>query len=372
MSSMRRNATQVGRIAYFLKRAGRAFAFSDSVQAGNTILNILERTAQLGRLRSWPLILQVEVTNRCNLDCVFCMRERQLSREREFPTELIRSIAAISRHTRETVLFGLGEPLLSPQFFHLLHEVRSGRVSFTTNGLLLAEKTIHRILNESLRPIYSVTFSIDASDPATYRSIRRGPDLERIWDNLAALADRKRRENAAWPEIWINFVAMKRNVGELAQLVRQAAEKGVSRINVLHLIVWDPSYQEESLLHYPELAGQAFQNAARAKPPGMHLDLPALISGHPAAHSRPALPRCSFPWSYAYIRCDGTVQGCCYSENLVMGNLREKSFSEIWNGEAYRRLRKTVNSAPPADCLRCDMRYRYTTSPDDRKTYLRF
>jgi MoaA/NifB/PqqE/SkfB family radical SAM enzyme len=312
------------------------------------------------------------VTNRCNLDCVICNRDRQFSMEREFPADLIDEIADISRHARETVLFGYGEPLLSGQFFSLLRRVRSGRVSFTTNGLLMSEKIVRRILHESPRPIYSVTFSIDASARATYRSIRRGPDLEQIWGNLAALAEGKRRRNTAWPEIWINFVAMRRNVGELPELIRRAAGKEVSRINVFHLIVWDPSYQEESLLHYPELADQAFKNATRAKPQGMHLDLPAVITGRPAAPLSTPLPRCSFPWSYAYIRCDGTVQGCCYSDNLVMGNLREKNFTEIWNGEAFRRLRRTVNSKPPADCMRCDMRFRYTASPDDRKTYLRF
>lgn len=360
-------------LAHFLKRAGRAFALSDPLQAGNTLLNVFERIAQLTRLKSFPLIVQAEVTNRCNLKCLFCLRDQNALHEGDLPSELIPAIVAISRRARETVLFGYGEPLVSSSFFPVLRDVRSGRASFTTNGSLLTCQTIDRILQESQRPIYSVTFSIDGIKPETYRFIRRGPALVQTWENLATLIDRKRRKKTLWPEIWINFVAMRRNVEELPELVRQAAEKGVSRINVFHLVVWHPSYQEESLLYNPDLTRSVFGQAAlTAAAAGINLDLPVEILESPPLQSSSVLPRCYHPWSYTYIRHDGRVQACCYSDNLVMGNLHERSFAEIWNSEAYFKLREAVNRKPPADCCHCEMRFRYVHSPDDRATYLKF
>jgi MoaA/NifB/PqqE/SkfB family radical SAM enzyme len=301
------------------------------------------------------------------------LRDKDDLHEGDLPTELIPPIVAISRRARETVLFGYGEPLVSSVFFQLLQEARSGRLSFTTNGVLMTRQTIDSIMQESQRPIYSVTFSIDGIEPSTYHAIRRGPALVKIWDNLATLVEQKRKKKTHWPEIWINFVAMRRNVEELPELVRQAAEKGVSRINVFHLVVWDPSYQEESLLNDPDLTRSQFgQAAVTAAAVGIHLDLPVVILESPHVQSLSTLPRCYHPWSYTYIRKDGTVQACCYSDNLVMGNLHEKSFAEIWNGEAYCKLRDIVNRKPPVDCRRCETRFRYSHSPDDRATYLKF
>jgi MoaA/NifB/PqqE/SkfB family radical SAM enzyme len=359
--------------AGLLTRLGRAFALSDSLQAGNTVLNLIERSAQLARLTSLPPVLQVETTTRCNLNCVFCERDRVPPGGNDLLPELIEPIVTVSRRARETALFGYGEPLMSSRFYSLLEKVRSARVSFTTNGLLLTEEAIAQMLRKDSRPIWTISFSIDAAHQDTYRSIRRGASLDRLWRNIDVLNEHKRRSGRGWPDIWINFVAMRRNVNELPELVAQAAEKGVSRIIVFHLVVWDASYENESLLYDPELARGAFERAAAAGArAGIAIDLPAAPDGNLPVSKPLALPRCYHPWSHGYIRADGTVQGCCYSDMLVMGNLREQSFAEIWNGAAYRRLRETVNRTPPACCRTCEMRFRYLSHPDSRSAFLKF
>ena len=52
---------------------------------------------------------------------------------------------------------------------------------------------------------------------------------------------------------------------------------------------------------------------------------------------------CLLPWFSLYITVDGNVRPCCSfgeGETLVLGNLFEQSFAEIWNGEKYRKLRQ--------------------------------
>ena len=48
---------------------------------------------------------------------------------------------------------------------------------------------------------------------------------------------------------------------------------------------------------------------------------------------------CYMGWGHTRIRVDGTVTPCgpC---NIPMGNLRENSFQEIWEGSAYRTFRR--------------------------------
>jgi radical SAM protein with 4Fe4S-binding SPASM domain len=127
---------------------------------------------------------------------------------------------------------------------------------------------------------------------------------------------------------------------------------------------------EESLIFQPEKTRLVFDDAARAgRRLGVRVDLPVEISRRRSGPRR--LPVCTQPWSHTYIKYDGLVHACCFSENLVMGDLNRESFGEIWNGRRYRQLRGRVNDSPPADCLKCEMRFRYSPSPDDYSTYIK-
>ena len=51
---------------------------------------------------------------------------------------------------------------------------------------------------------------------------------------------------------------------------------------------------------------------------------------------------CEFPWISTTVMADGNVVPCTQISNseLVMGNIKEESLDEIWNGEKYKNLRK--------------------------------
>jgi radical SAM protein with 4Fe4S-binding SPASM domain len=48
---------------------------------------------------------------------------------------------------------------------------------------------------------------------------------------------------------------------------------------------------------------------------------------------------CTIPWLSADITATGELAPCHIFFDLVMGSLHEHSFTELWNGEAYRRFR---------------------------------
>jgi len=50
--------------------------------------------------------------------------------------------------------------------------------------------------------------------------------------------------------------------------------------------------------------------------------------------------RCPSPWSGVDITASGDLAPCHVFFDLVMGNLYENSFEEIWNGENYTKFRK--------------------------------
>jgi radical SAM protein with 4Fe4S-binding SPASM domain len=56
---------------------------------------------------------------------------------------------------------------------------------------------------------------------------------------------------------------------------------------------------------------------------------------------------------------NGDVAACCVP-GMTMGNLHEQTMEEIWTGQPYRALRRTVNSTEaPAPCRACPYHRRH-------------
>jgi len=316
-------------------------------------------------------MIQVEVTNRCNLSCTFCSRAVTDMSLGDLDEELIKKVVELSATAQETALFGYGEPLISKAFYRLLPLLRSAAIGFFTNGLLLTPKLLTKVAGLAQRPLKYIVFSIDGASPAVYESIRAGSDFKRVWKNLEdAVAT---RERAGWkgPEFNIEFVAMAVNIRELPDLVRLADEAGVDHLKVSHLVVWDESLRDQSLFYHQDLLRQVFpEAAAAAEGRRLKLDLPKFL-GLPRPKEAP-IPPCRYPWHYVMISYEGDVRACCFAPQFTFGNLRRNSFREIWDNASYRRLRATLNGPDcPPPCARCEERYRLAPSPDDEATYIK-
>jgi len=80
------------------------------------------------------------------------------------------------------------------------------------------------------------------------------------------------------------------------------------------------------------------------------------------ATAKNSLKKCYHPWTSISINEKGDVFPCCITY-LRMGNLRNNSLKEIWNGRKYQKFRKTVNSLAPKEmCRNCSLRGKALTS----------
>lgn len=71
---------------------------------------------------------------------------------------------------------------------------------------------------------------------------------------------------------------------------------------------------------------------------------------------------CPYPWFSFHIASSGNVVACCrdLERKTVLGNLFEQDLWAIWNGAPYRELRKALLEERPesvAACAGCDMPY---------------
>src|SRR3954470_12484715 len=320
-----------------------------------------------------PEHLQIVVSGACILRCRMCLvryapaigrREGALAYEDYL--ELVDALPGLRRLT----LQGLGEPLLSP---HLLDMIRhaAGRgihVGFNTNGVLLTRGVARALLAAGTGHVH---VSLDGATATTYEDVRHGTgeaprpgQFERVVANLRRLLALRGDERR--PRVVLVFVAMRRNVGELEALVDLATGLGVDEVwvqNLSHVFSdTDPAGRYDEIRRYAESealfadeetateARAVFARAAeRARSLDLKLRLPALEGT--------ASGSCSWPWEGAYVTYRGHVQPCCMvmgSDRATLGRLGERSFGEIWDGEAYRRFRRALPSDDPPDvCAGC-------------------
>jgi len=341
-------------------------------QRSNTLLSLVAGKFTLSTSCPAPWMVQLEVTNRCNLKCRFCSRYFGQMKLGDMSPALLNAAAELSAKAQEVALFGYGEPLISRAFYQLLPRLRSARVGFFTNGLLLTGELLERVVHLSRRPLSYIAFSVDGATPETYETIRIGSNFSRVWHNLETAI--RLREQRKWHHLALRleFVAMRRNAGELARLVRMADEAGVDELKVSHLVVWHESLRDESLFYHQNLCRRSFEEALEeAAGRRIKVSMPKVF-GTSGAQAGSLLPPCRYPWHYAMISFEGLVQACCFAPSLVMGDLTKQTFDAIWGNKLYRALRHSLNTPNcPQACRRCEERYRDQPSPNEELTYVK-
>ena len=80
----------------------------------------------------------------------------------------------------------------------------------------------------------------------------------------------------------------------------------------------------------------------------------------PVSATQANVPRCHIPWQQMVVDSTGAAAPCCYwgaydNINPPVGNVKEQSIEEIWNGEPYQKLRAAMarGDLEAAGCKNC-------------------
>jgi len=320
-----------------------------SAQGWEDALNARETAGQVEVMRSTPRTLFLEITGRCPIVCLMCARRYRDWDYGDLSEEVFEKLTAVYQRVGITVLGGFGEPLVAANFDRCFSRLATLRapVALQTSGYRLTEDRVRSLFEGRLRHLH---ISMDSPVEATYSSIRPKISFHDVQARIRQLVELKRAAPSDLPEIRVVFVAMRRNIEELPAMVDLVANMGADILTVQYVCVHSEEIRDESLFFHQEVANRVFDEAeARAEKVDVKLELPPRF-GQPPSDAR---TKCTDPWQVAYVRWDGEVRPCCYAK-ASMGNLGDQSFWEIWNGPAYRELRRTVNSSQPPDfCLVC-------------------
>jgi len=305
---------------------------------------------------------------------------------RKYPQEAINALSydfGIFRRVADEVfpylrwvqLTTAGEPLMAKNFRKQLRIIKkySVKLDLVTNATLLDND---KLIEEILRVLGYLHVSIDAATKGTYESIRIGAKFEQVIENVKKFNRlRKKLCPNDKPQVCLTTVLMERNIREFPKMIELARKLEVESVEGTHVTIHDKGLKNESLVYHKELANRYIMEAKRkADELNVHLNIPPLFNKVEDVHSealkynsRSGFKTCPFLWKRAYIEWNGDVVPCCVPGHPVMGNVKEKSFGEIWNNELYQEMRKRSNTDNPFDCCK----HCFIIAPCDDAVYLR-
>lgn len=262
----------------------------------------------------YPLVLAIEASCRCNLQCQMCF-QKNIDFRKNFNGHDIMSIETFNKLLEElkvnklysVVFASRGEPLLNnnlPYFITKLKEFGVIDIKLNTNAVLLNEKVSRKILQTDLDLI---VFSIDSVIPETYRNIR-GANLNKVLVNINRFLEIKEKE---FPNS---------NLRTRVSMVLSANSK------------YDQQKEITSAKEY-------WKNKVDELSIKSENDFTNLYSEEKI---KTVKEPCNLLWERLYIWSDGSVNPCDvdYLSTLKLGNINNETIKDIWNGKNLQELRK--------------------------------
>lgn len=344
----------------------------------------LERRLGRGRALA-PYAVSFWLTRRCNLNCGMCWVEhsRRLEgdaylRARDELTlgELKNVVDDIARWRPRVGVTG-GEPFLRRDALDFIAYVKNRglRCGANTNGTFLG-RDAEALVDVGLD---SIMVSVDGP-PAVHDGQRRSPgSFVRTKEGLdALLTARAERRRGRTPYVKITCTVTNANVASLASLPTLFLDLPLDEFTFQHQWFTDQQTADAQRALFAELFRRDttyLQGFVTTETPPVDVDVlrreakaiknknwPFPVNFYPDLAERElepfyASPRLSFRnacfsrWLRTDVLPDGTVSPCL---GLDVGNVRERPFSEIWNGPAFRRFRAELASRGLfPGCSRC-------------------
>jgi len=326
----------------------------------------------------------VEPTIYCNLDCRTCIRnvwhEELGSMSETTYTRILDSLKSIE--PCPTIFFsGLGEPLFHKDIADWIARAKAigATVELITNATLLTEEKARAIVASGLDNLW---ISIDGATPESYADVRLGAQLPQVIENVMRLRRLRPAGHFAKPEIDVAFVAMKRNLHELPEVLDLAQHLGARQFKVSNVLPYTEELRGEILYAhgFRDLTYMPSPRIPRLSLPKMEFDdqtiaplFKALRSGYNVSLAGNNLGGandvCHFIESGSIsIGWDGGVAPCLpmlhthshyfkafqhQVKQHILGNINECNLIDLWLEPDYVQYRERVHSFAFAPCTYC-------------------
>ena len=253
-------------------------------------------------LRNFPMHLDIEVTNRCNLRCTFCDKLPLLSKDQMGDMD-IGLYCNILDQGSEGNLWGIklsyrGEPLLHPQIVKMVAYAKQRGildVYFNTNGMLLTPKLSQQLMDAGLD---RVSISMEGTDPGAFERERIGAKFHRIVRHMESLISLREKGGYSHPRVRVQTI-------KFPSLDLEKYQR-----------YWQPYCDEVAAVDYKDT-----RNRVKS------LENPKWA--------------CPQLWQRMSIEWDGTIIPCNNDDFRLLspGNVREKAITACWHDPRINHAR---------------------------------
>jgi radical SAM protein with 4Fe4S-binding SPASM domain len=296
--------------------------------------------------QGYPYMLQIEPTNFCNLACPHCPTGRnELGRERRhLPLEEFKSIIDdLSDYLLFLVMWSWGEPFMNPDFPAMIRYASEKGIKTvtSTNGQFFTDEAyLEDLLTSGLT---TLIVAVDSLYQDTYETFRRKGNLNKALEGLERTVNLKNKTGSP-TNIVMRMVITKQNEHELESLRAKAKLMGVDRFSVKTV---NPScdsvfMDEGTVPENPRYRRYEYKKGSYQRVR--------------------AEADCNYIWTFCTVHSNGDIIPCCYDYDATMalGNINTESISKVWNGPAFRDLRRKVTCERSSlkKCKDCDVNFK--------------
>ncbi len=343
-----------------------------------------------GGYSGYPLTIYFSINSICNLKCKMCdvgnqnaeanfYKNLRLDGNRgQIAFEEFTALVDQVKHFKPMIGITSTEPLLYRDIVKCVDYVNQcGMEMLITTGGYLLPRYAEDFVRVGLKRLY---VSIDGP-PAIHNSIRGVKDtFERATEGIRTIARIKKETGAEFPKVFINYTISNHNYFCLEDFMESIADLELERVNfTLMNFVTQEMADEHNATFGADYAATVNCLGGGTNPDEVDVDvLWSQLEGVKAKYGEKVeiLPhinrkemttyfsepskflnsnRCMVSYFIAQIIANGDVIPYTRCYNVSLGNVREQSFDEIWNGPKMRKFRRDLrkHGRLPA-CTRCD------------------
>lgn len=317
--------------------------------------------------QSKPVVMW-NLTAHCNLACQHCYMDASRDVREELSLEEgIRLVDELSEMKIPILIFTGGEPLLSRNFYALAFHAREVglRTVISTNGTLITPEVAGLLAEAEIR---YVGVSLDAASARTHDAFRGV-----VGAHARALQGLKNARDAGL-KTGLRITLTADNWQDVPALLNLALQEKIPRFCLYHLVPTGRGAdittrdvtpeQRRSVIRLlaeaaEELKGEDIEILTTDSPmDGAYLL--ELLKGDPRSDNVKKLllnaGGCSTGVKVANINHRGDVHPCHFMPQVVVGNVRERSFRDIWIDHPTAELQslRDIKSRLKGACGACD------------------
>ena len=261
----------------------------------------------------FPLVLNIEPTNACNLSCTFCPREKTVQQQgtNYLSMKTFKKIIDEINEDNRLIMLNLhkdGEPLLNKELPEMVAYAKEKNIAkvihLNTNGTLLNTPRGKQLLEAG---IDDITISIDAAFAETYQKLKQRRGFNVLNDNIQS------------------FIEYRDKIGAITTI----------RVKIME---FNQINDDEIEAFHDRWEGIADQ----VQVTGVHDWNGAINNLTVTDETSPYRYPCALLWYALAINSNGDVSTCNVDWNYsgVVGNIHKKCLRSIWQDLPIRKIRQ--------------------------------